>query len=321
MGFLGKLLGGKSNIELLAQVNVDPVKSCCFLPDDETLAVGLESGEIQLLESPEYTIRKSFHIDGKEVTQITCSSDTNRLAVMDGDTKSIWTWELDTGEQVVELKGLMDKPNHIALSPEGDRLGVGNRFKPTIHIYELTSGDRIMELQGHNQSVIPAPFVHRVNDLEFSPDGRHLVSVGDDARAVLWDLETNTGECLMSHEYIINRVCFSHAGDWFATGGAESWMSEGSKTLVGLRELGTMENDIFAAGDTAPVYFLAYNHQDTKIVVICSDENAWLWTGDPEASRIDHDFGDVLALSPFATKVAGMVDDTLKIWSIEKLVQ
>ena len=178
-----------------------------------------------------------------------------------------------------------------------------------------------MDLQGHGQSVVSAPFVHRVNDLDFSPDGRFLVSVGDDAQAFLWDLETNAGESLVKHKYIINRVCFSHDGGWFATGGTESWLSEGAKTLVGLREVGTMVNDIFAAGDTAPVYFLAYNRQDTKIVIICSDESAWLWSGDPDASRIEHDFGNVLALSPCATKVAGVVDETLKIWSIEALVQ
>jgi eukaryotic-like serine/threonine-protein kinase len=73
-----------------------------------------------------------------------------------------------------------------AFSPDGLRIAIGGLFPLTdIVIRPLSGDDRAIVLKGHENSTI---------GLEFSPDGRRLVSGSLDQTARIWD--TATGSCL-----------------------------------------------------------------------------------------------------------------------------
>lgn len=319
MGILRNIFGGKGGAKLVNEFPNLSIVSTCFVPGRDEIVVGLKGGEIQIIDFMNASVLTTLRAEMEKPDQIGVSGDSTRLAVLEQGEKSVEVWNLETGEKLQTIK-VSETANTVALSPDAIRLAVGCRYKPIIHLYNATSGELDTVLEGHNPSVVQAPIVHCINDIDFSPDGRFLVSVGDDARAFLWDLETYTGESMVSHEYVIRRVCFSHSGETFATGGSEPWLAKGREPLIGIREVGTMENDIFKVGAEDPVESIAYSSDDSKIVVTCRDDTAWIWSGHPEAEQISQDFGKILVLSPDATRLAVKVDGTLKIWDLSALV-
>jgi eukaryotic-like serine/threonine-protein kinase len=95
--------------------------------------------------------------------------------------------------------------NAAAFSPDGLRIAIGGRFPVTdIVIRPLSGDDRAIVLKGHENSTI---------GLEFSPDGRRLVSGSLDQTARIWDAAT--GSCLAvvrGHRAKVFGVCFASDG-------------------------------------------------------------------------------------------------------------
>ncbi|MFW6135641.1 MAG: HEAT repeat domain-containing protein [Chloroflexota bacterium] len=228
-------------------------------------------------------------------------------------------WDLDGGAKLQTIR-LSGGAQTAALSPDGRRLAVSDSYKPIIHLFDAESGEEEAVLEGHNRSVVSSPLGNRVNGLDFSPDGRFLVSVGDDARAVVWDLDTYAGESLMRHEYVIWCVRFSHSGGRFATGGAEPWSGKDRPALIGVREVGTEGTRTYRTGGSEAVELIAYCGDDTAMVAACRDATVWICSGDTEARPVEQDLDTVLALSPDATTLAAENDGTLEIWDISALV-
>jgi len=50
-----------------------------------------------------------------------------------------------------------------------------------IHVYDVRTGKRLLDLKGHHS---------RVQQVQFSPDGRRLLSVGMEGAVKLWDSES-----------------------------------------------------------------------------------------------------------------------------------
>ncbi len=74
--------------------------------------------------------------------------------------------------------------------------------------------DEVVLTNGHTRAVRQAAF---------SPDGRLLVSVGEDARVIVWDFEQRMPlATLTDHTKTVTSVAFSPDGKWFATGGEDN---------------------------------------------------------------------------------------------------
>lgn len=321
MGLFNNIFGRKRGVKLVNEFQNLSIKSSRFFSNKNEIVVTLDGGEIRIINFLQGSVSNTLQSKVEKPDSISVSEGGSRLAVLEAGKYDVEVWDPASGEKTQTIKvRASETANMVAFSPDACRLAVGCYYKPVIHLFNTTSGELDTVLKGHNPSVVQAPFMHRINDMSFSPDGRFLVSVGDDAQAILWDLETSAGETMSRHKYIILRVCFSHSGECFATGGSESWLAQGGGNLIGIREVGTMENDIFKVGAEKPVESIAFCDDDSKIVVTCLDNTVWLWSGHPVAERIEEDFGKILALSPDATRLAAEVDGTLKIWDLSALV-
>ena len=62
-----------------------------------------------------------------------------------------------------------------------------------------------------------------VNQIDFHPNGRYLLSASTDSTLKIWDLrQGHILYTLYGHEGASNAVSFSPSGDYFSTGGADS---------------------------------------------------------------------------------------------------
>jgi RNA polymerase sigma factor (sigma-70 family) len=87
--------------------------------------------------------------------------------------------DVATGEPLLRLTNLPDRPESLCFSPDGRTLAWCGPGAPVIHLLELASGRERHTLAGHRG---PA------RCFAFSPDGSSLVSASADATALVWDL-------------------------------------------------------------------------------------------------------------------------------------
>jgi WD40 repeat protein len=127
--------------------------------------------------------------DGKEI--ITSSSD-----------KSVRVWDSATMSEKRQILGEMSQEwggvYSIAVSPDSNILATGGMFYDerdtkragTIRLFDYKTGKLLKLLKGHTDVI---------NDLDFSPDGKTIVSVSADSSVRFWDAKT--GVLIKAHQY------------------------------------------------------------------------------------------------------------------------
>jgi WD40 repeat protein len=111
-----------------------------------------------------------------KVTSVARSADRRRLAVAYED-RVVRIWEVETGQDLLSLRGHASKVTALAFSPDGKRLASASEDK-TVRVWDTSSGQETISLKGHGAGVV---------GVAFSPDGDRLLSLGADGSAYVWD--------------------------------------------------------------------------------------------------------------------------------------
>ena len=104
----------------------------------------------------------------------------------------IRVWELATGRELAKLPTQKNSVSGVALSADGRLLASFRRTSPVTATssspnrktrrsgsWEVATGRELRLLQGHRGPV---------NAVLFTPDARSIVSAGEDATALVWDI-------------------------------------------------------------------------------------------------------------------------------------
>ncbi len=121
------------------------------------------------------------------VTGMSYSPDGRRLATSSRD-GTVKVWNLDNGRELLTYRGhqsgdddptnVLKVPN-VAFSPDGK--SVASSGGKLIHLWDAATGKLAQTLKGHTASA---------RGLAFTPDGKTLVTGGDDRKVIVWDVAT-----------------------------------------------------------------------------------------------------------------------------------
>jgi WD40 repeat protein len=148
------------------------------------------------------------------------------LAVLTGDGKPVTTIAAAT--------------DHATLSPGG--LEIATTKGSVAQLWDATTGTLLFTLNGHHSPITA---------LEFSPDGRNLVTVSYDHTGLVWSTKTgNLVHRLIGHFFPIYSVAYSPDGRWIVTA---------SQFTAGLWNAATGQLMFYVGRTSAPLTGAAFN--------------------------------------------------------------
>ena len=187
-----------------------------FSPDSSTLAVGCDNSTIQLWDHEGRKLTAIIPGPGPPVSALTYSDDGQLLAAGYSNGALI-VWSIENRNVFACLKD-PDLGKKIAHSKEitclvfarGDTLLVSSGDE-VIRVWDVVEKRLKSRLWGHLTTVM---------SVDVSPDGRHLVSGGQDFCVNLWDLEKTAMKMILyRHGDWIRNVMYSPDGNLIASAG------------------------------------------------------------------------------------------------------
>jgi WD40 repeat protein len=162
--------------------------------------------------------------DNALVQAIAISSDGKLLAA-GGDFGEVCVWNLRSNRMVHCFpSGVVGA---LAFSPNNGTLIVAAPYRRVVQCWDINRGALIRTLEGHKQ---------HINSAIFSPDGKRILSCGDDGLIIVWDAESGKKLTQLSESReSISSLAISPDGRVLATGGKEGtitiWNLKTSKQL------------------------------------------------------------------------------------------
>lgn len=146
-----------------------PIEDIAVSPTAPQAALALGNQGVVLLELPQGKLLHKWTAKGFLARQVSFSGDGCRLA---GDGMGCRVWDVETGRTLHAAPG-----DCGALSHDGRLLA--NCYKGTISLWDVDAGKLLVEWRG--------PMA--VQKLLFTPDGKRLLSSGNDGTFLTWSLD------------------------------------------------------------------------------------------------------------------------------------
>jgi WD40 repeat protein len=276
------------------------------------------------------------------------SPDSELIALGTTDESQAKLWNLSSGQDIADL-GLIPKGEKIlvAVFSEDAQMVAVSYSNNLVEIYEVNTGKRLKRLPN-----IETP----IKGLTFSPDGKTLVTGGNQADLKLWDLSDAREPELLNSGNTYYRTAFSPDGQYLASADGDGtlhlWefasrrmiktfrghtgmirslafspngrlLASGSDDLsVRLWDI-TSGNSIAHPAQANIIYRIAFTPDSKRVITGSSDGSIVLWD--------TTDMQEVLTLKGFTKQVSSLTfsdngtsfaasseDGNVKIWQAEK---
>ena len=128
-------------------------------------------------------------------------------------------FDANDGSLINEFRELVAPNGSVAFSPTDFRLLTGNitiggpmdHRSAGVKMWNAKTGEELVEFSGHDSR-------YSIRDVEFSSDGKEVITAGGDGTVRLWD--ASTGEELHQFVAAVTSVAFSPDGNMIVTGGS-----------------------------------------------------------------------------------------------------
>lgn len=186
------------------------VKSVAYHPDGKSIASAGQGNLVRVWDAA--TGQALFACDARteRVHRVRFSPDGKFLAAT-GFTGGTHVWDAKTGKEIYFFPVASKFVYALGFSPDSSRL---MDTGPTVglRLFDLKTGQLVDELRGGHTGNIKAA--------AFFPDGRSLITAGDDETVRWWRPEDSSVQVLLGHKQQVTCVAASRDGRWYASSGS-----------------------------------------------------------------------------------------------------
>ena len=167
---------GRTYIDAL-KGHTNVVSSIAFFRDSPTLVSGSYDGTVRLWDLNSRSNLETFIGHTDRVYSVAVSPDESIIA-SGSDDNTINLWDIDTGQARFIQTNHTNGVHQLTFSGDGKTLiSCGNWEDPIIQIWDVTTAELVTNITAHSKG----------GNVDFSPDGRTLISGGWDGTILLWD--------------------------------------------------------------------------------------------------------------------------------------
>jgi len=180
------------------------VECVTFSPDGKRIISGDVLGYLKCWDSTGGKELMSVLAESPVLYRLAVNSDGSQIASAGVADAAIKIWDAETGAKIAVIRGLYQRVESLAFSPDGKLVACGDRAN-LVKIWDVESGREVLTLRGHEGGV---------SALAFSPDGRSIMSGSYDGTIKLWDLPTEREWTkLMGHPGVLYSISIAFSPD------------------------------------------------------------------------------------------------------------
>ncbi len=256
--------GGAGTGLAVAPRGITHAPAVVFTRDGKMLVTATSDGAVVAWDADTREERRRLEVvtDGS-ISTMAIDRDGEHLVVCrdGGGIKSV---DLETGETIAEIEKIATKA--VAVAPDGASIAmaVGN----AVEIRAVPGLELQRTLEGHEAAV---------TDVEWSPDGKLVVSAGQDGRVRVLDA---AGEVVreLKRGQPVYAVAFAPDGKRFAYGGHER--------LVTQVEIASGEETLISGADRQPYWITSLGYSPDGSEIAVGDESCDVWLHEVEARKL-----------------------------------
>jgi WD40 repeat protein/serine/threonine protein kinase len=242
-----------------------PVMDVAFSPDGSTLAGGDTDKAIHLWDvetGKEIGVYGTGRRMGQRILALTFSPSGTYFAAA-SESSHVWIWRAKDSEPVARVGGEdLTSSLPLAFAPDESILAVGGR---SITLWNWANKERIGTLPGHSG--------HEVSGIDFSADGKQLISAGFDGKLRFWDVAALKQQFYLSgHSDRVSSLYYSRS-----TGSATTASYDGTVKFWNLNK-NLEERTLQVAGGAANT--VAFRPQSHQFVSANVGDIAELWNAE-----------------------------------------
>ncbi len=248
--------------KLIAKVDTQ-IFSLLHLPDFNQVVVGNMNGGVHWVDlaAPEATKNIAHHRKG--VYRILRVGEQVFTAGGDG---VLTRWDIHSARTLESIQLSHQSLRGLAYCPIRQEIAVGasdhNTYIVDVHTFQI-------------KAKIPKAHNHSVFCVQYSPDGKYLISGGRDALLNVWDAENlDLLNSQAAHLFTINDIVFNPAGTLFATASRDRTIKIWDSTSF---KLNKVLNTIRDHCHVNSVNALLWSVHDNLLISASDDRSIMLW--------------------------------------------